>query len=32
MMMGVDEFARYVADDVTKWAHIVQISGAKVDK
>jgi len=32
MLMGVDEFARYVADDITKWAHIVQISGAKADK
>ena len=32
MAMGVDEFARYVADDITKWAHIVQVSGAKADK
>ena len=32
MAMGVDEFARYVADDIAKWAHIVQISGAKPDK
>jgi len=32
MLMGVDEFARYVADDITKWAHIVQVSGAKADK
>ena len=32
MTMGVDEFARYVADDITKWAHIVQVSGAKADK
>ncbi len=32
MLMGVDEFARYVADDITKWAHVVQVSGAKVDK
>lgn len=32
MVMGVDEFARYVADDITKWAHIVQVSGAKADK
>jgi tripartite-type tricarboxylate transporter receptor subunit TctC len=32
MLMGVDEFARYVADDITKWAHIVQVSGAKAEK
>jgi tripartite-type tricarboxylate transporter receptor subunit TctC len=31
MTMGVDEFARYTADDITKWARIVKISGAKVD-
>jgi tripartite-type tricarboxylate transporter receptor subunit TctC len=31
MTMGVDEFARYTADDIAKWARIVQISGAKVD-
>jgi tripartite-type tricarboxylate transporter receptor subunit TctC len=32
MVMGVDEFTRYINDDITKWAHIVQVSGAKVDK
>jgi len=30
--MGVDEFAKYVADDIAKWAHIVQVSGAKADR
>jgi tripartite-type tricarboxylate transporter receptor subunit TctC len=29
MTMGVDEFTRYLNDDITKWAHIVKISGAK---
>ena len=32
MLMGVDEFARYMNDDVAKWAHIVKVSGAKVDQ
>jgi len=31
MTMGVDEFTRYVEGDITKWARIVKISGAKVD-
>jgi tripartite-type tricarboxylate transporter receptor subunit TctC len=31
MTMGVDEFARYVAADVTKWARIVKLSGAKAE-
>jgi tripartite-type tricarboxylate transporter receptor subunit TctC len=31
MTMGVDEFTRYMADDITKWERIVKISGAKVD-
>jgi len=31
MSMGVDEFTRYVNDDITKWAHIVKVSGAKVE-
>ena len=31
MTMGVDEFARYMNDDITKWARVVKISGAKVD-
>jgi tripartite-type tricarboxylate transporter receptor subunit TctC len=29
MTMRVDDFARYVNDDITKWARIVKISGAK---
>ena len=28
---GVDEFSRYVQDDITKWARIVKISGATAD-
>ena len=31
MTMGVDEFTRYVNDDIAKWANIVKISGAKVE-
>ena len=31
MTMGVDEFTRYVNDDITKWARIVKISGAKAE-
>ena len=31
LTMGTDEFARYVADDIAKWAHIVKVSGAKVE-
>lgn len=31
MTMGVDEFSRYMTDDIAKWAHIVKVSGAKVD-
>ena len=31
MTMGVDEFTRYTADDITKWARIVKISGAKAE-
>lgn len=29
MTMGADEFARYVTEDIAKWANIVRISGAK---
>jgi tripartite-type tricarboxylate transporter receptor subunit TctC len=32
MAMGTDEFERYVADDITKWARIVKISGAKPEQ
>ena len=31
MTMDVDEFTRYTADDITKWARIVKISGAKAE-
>ena len=31
MTMGVDEFTKYMNADITKWAHIVKVSGAKVD-
>jgi tripartite-type tricarboxylate transporter receptor subunit TctC len=31
MTMGVDEFTRYMADDIKKWERIVKVSGAKVD-
>ena len=29
MTLGVDAFTRYINDDITKWARIVKISGAK---
>jgi tripartite-type tricarboxylate transporter receptor subunit TctC len=29
MTMSGDEFNRYLADDIAKWARIVKISGAK---
>ena len=32
MVMGVDEFSRYLNDDIVKWARIVKISGAKPDQ
>ena len=31
MTMGIDEFTRYVNDDIAKWAHIVKISGARAE-
>ena len=31
MTMGVDEFTRYMNDDITKWARIVKFSGAKAE-
>lgn len=31
MTMGVAEFNRYLGDDIAKWAHVVKVSGAKVD-
>ena len=32
MTMTTDEFARYMRDDIEKWARIVKISGAKPDQ
>ncbi len=29
--MGSEEFARYIREDIDKWAKVVKISGAKVD-
>ncbi len=31
MTMSVDEFTRYMTEDIAKWAEIVKISGAKVE-
>jgi tripartite-type tricarboxylate transporter receptor subunit TctC len=31
MTMGVAEFTKYVGDDISKWARIVKISGAKAE-
>jgi tripartite-type tricarboxylate transporter receptor subunit TctC len=31
MTMGVEEFTRYMNDDIAKWANIVRISGAKAE-
>jgi tripartite-type tricarboxylate transporter receptor subunit TctC len=31
MTMNVDEFTRFLHDDIAKWANVVRISGAKVD-
>jgi tripartite-type tricarboxylate transporter receptor subunit TctC len=31
MTMSVDEFTRYINDDITKWARIVKISGATAE-
>ncbi|MEP6610056.1 MAG: tripartite tricarboxylate transporter substrate-binding protein, partial [Burkholderiaceae bacterium] len=32
MTMTPDEFARFMASDITKWERIVRISGAKADQ
>ena len=32
LSMGVEAFGRYMTDDIAKWAHIVKVSGAKVDE
>jgi tripartite-type tricarboxylate transporter receptor subunit TctC len=31
MTMSVEAFTRYTEEDITKWARIVKLSGAKVD-
>jgi tripartite-type tricarboxylate transporter receptor subunit TctC len=31
MTMGVDEFGRYLADDIVKWEKVVKFSGAKAE-
>jgi tripartite-type tricarboxylate transporter receptor subunit TctC len=31
MTMSVEEFERYLNDDIAKWAHIVKVSGAKAE-
>jgi tripartite-type tricarboxylate transporter receptor subunit TctC len=31
MSMSTDEFGQYLRDDIAKWAHVVKVSGAKVD-
>ncbi len=31
MTMSVDEFTRYLNDDIVKWANIVKVSGAKAE-
>ena len=31
MTMGVDEFSKYMNEDITKWARIVKFSGAKAE-
>jgi tripartite-type tricarboxylate transporter receptor subunit TctC len=32
MVMGADEFERFVSDDIAKWARIVKVSGAKAEQ
>jgi len=32
MSMSVEEFERYLNDDIRKWARVVKISGAKADQ
>ncbi len=32
MTMSTAEFARYLNDDIVKWAHIVKVSGAKAEQ
>jgi tripartite-type tricarboxylate transporter receptor subunit TctC len=32
MLMNVDQFGRYLTDDIAKWERIVKVSGAKPDQ
>jgi tripartite-type tricarboxylate transporter receptor subunit TctC len=32
MTMSPDAFGKFLADDIVKWAHIVKVSGARVDR
>ena len=32
MSMGVEEFARFMREDIDKWAHVVKVSGARADQ
>ena len=32
MTMTPDDFRKFLADDIVKWARIVKISGARVDR
>ena len=32
MSMGVDEFGRFLREDIDKWAHVVKVSGARPDQ
>jgi tripartite-type tricarboxylate transporter receptor subunit TctC len=32
MTMGIEEFDKYLREDIEKWARIVKISGAKADQ
>jgi len=32
LSMGTDEFAKYMREDIEKWARIVKLSGAKPDQ
>jgi tripartite-type tricarboxylate transporter receptor subunit TctC len=31
MTMGVDEFTKYLNDDIAKWSNLVKTAGIKVD-
>jgi tripartite-type tricarboxylate transporter receptor subunit TctC len=32
LKMSIPEFTKYLNDDIKKWAHVVEVSGAKVDQ